>query len=253
MEIKALDAYSLKARYYPTVIAMAPLCMIVLAAGSGLWDPAKGVIGAAVSALGLAFVMDQVGRDQGKKKEPALYEAWGGKPSTRQLRHRDSTLDPVTLRRYHEKLAGLVGGVNMPTPEEEAADPDAADATYESCGAFLRQKTRGKDFALLFQENTNYGFRRNLWGMKPAGIALAIIGTAGCAALTAAFFAMGKEDWLVAAICTAVCIVLLVLWLCRFKPGWVRIPAEEYARQLLAACDSLGGHKSEETHSGTGG
>jgi len=75
MEIKALDAYSLKARYYPTVIVMASLCIVVLAAGSGLWGPVKGIIGAAVSALGLAFVMDQIGRDQGKKKEPVLYEA----------------------------------------------------------------------------------------------------------------------------------------------------------------------------------
>ncbi|MBL7076272.1 MAG: hypothetical protein ISS31_02265 [Kiritimatiellae bacterium] len=239
MEMKALDAYSLKARYYPTVIVLAPLCLVVLAVGSGVWDPMKGTISAVVSALGMALVMDQVGRDQGKKKEPRLYDAWGGKPSTRMLRHHDTTLDGVTRRRYHEKLAELIPSVRMPTVEDEAANPEAADAVYESCGAFLRQKTRGKDYALLFQENTNYGFRRNLWGMKSAGIVISIVGTLGCSGLTAWYLLAGKADWLVSGICASVCIVQLVLWTFRFTPDWVRIPAEEYARQLLAACDSL--------------
>lgn len=239
MEIKGFDSYSLKARYYPTVIVFAPLCMIVLAAGSGLWGPMKGIIGATVAGLGLALVLDQVGRDQGKKKEPALYTVWGGKPTTRWLRHRDNTLDAITKRRYHEKLGKLVEGVKIPSAQDEAETPEAADAVYESCAALLRQRTRGKEFSLLFQENTNYGFRRNLWGMKPAGIVISIIGTLGCAALAARFFLADNEGWLVAVICAAICVVLLVLWTLRFTPNWVRIPAEEYARQLLAACDSL--------------
>jgi len=239
MEIKALDAYSLKARYYPTVIVLAPLCLIVLAVGSGVWDPVKGLMGAIVSALGMAFVLDQVGRDQGKKKEAGLFAAWGGKPSTRMLRHRDTTLDPVTRQRYHGKLAELVKGVSIPSAQEETADPVAADTAYESCTAYLRQNTRGKDFSLLFQENTNYGFRRNLWGMKPAGIVISIVGTLGCSGLMTWYLLASKEEWLVAAICTAVCIVQMVLRTFRFTPDWVRTPAEEYARQLLAACDSL--------------
>lgn len=247
MDLKMFDAYSLKARYYPTVIVLAPLCLIVLAACSGVWDPVKGIMGAIVSALGMAFVLDQVGRDQGKKKEPGLYQAWGGKPSTRMLRHRDDALDPVTRARYHEKLAGLVKGVKIPTAEQEAAAPEAADVVYESCATFLRQNTRGTEFALLFQENTNYGFRRNLWGMKPAGIVISIVGTLGCAALTAWYLLAGKAEWLVAAMSVAVCTVLLVLWMFRFTPDWVRIPAEEYARQLLAACDSLGGNKQADS------
>ncbi len=239
MELRALDAYSLKTRYYPTVIVIAPLCLIVLAAGSGVWDPVKGVIGAVVAALGMALVLDQVGRDQGKKKEPALFQAWGGKPTTRWLRHRDNTLDAVTKRRYHEKLGNLVEGTKIPSAQDEAKDPEGADAVYESCAAFLRQRTRGKGFSLLFQENTNYGFRRNLWGMKPAGIAISGIGMLGCTALASWFFLAGNEEWLVALICAAICVMLLVLWTLRFTRAWVRIPAEEYARQLLAACDSF--------------
>lgn len=239
MEMRALDAYSLKTRYYPTVILLAPICLFVFSFGSGVWDPIKGLVGAIVSTLGLAFIMDQIGRDQGKQKETRLFLLWGGKPTTRILRHRESTLDPVTLKRYHTRLAEFVQGIRMPTPEEEAADPIAADSVYESCAAYLRQNTRGKDFPLVYQENTNYGFRRNLWGMKPSGITLAIVGTIGCATLAAWYFLVGKNEWLVAAICAVVCIVMFVLWTFRFTPSWVRIPAEEYARQLAAACDSI--------------
>jgi len=188
--------------------------------------------------------MDQVGRDQGKKKEPGLFALWGGKPTTRILRHRDATLDPVTRKRYHERLRLLVPGIRIPTAKQEAEDPEAADGVYESCVSYLRQNTRGNEFALVYQENTNYGFRRNLWGMRASGILIAILGTLGSSALTAWFFFCVKEEWLAAGICTVVCIVLLVLWACRFTSDWVRIPAEEYARQLVAACDTISTNKT---------
>ena len=157
MEMRTLDAYSLKTRYYPTVILLAPLCLIVFSIGSGVWDPIKGLAGAIVSTLGLAFIMDQIGRDQGKKKEAQLFLLWGGKPTTRIFRHRESMLDPVTLRRYHNRLSGLVEGIHIPTPEEEAANPMAADSVYESCAAYLRQRTRGMDFPLVYHHsNVHY-------------------------------------------------------------------------------------------------
>ena len=72
MNMRAFDAYSLKARYYPTVIVIAPGCLVVMAAATSSWTLLTSFGVALVSALGLAFLMDQVGRDQGKKKEPLL-------------------------------------------------------------------------------------------------------------------------------------------------------------------------------------
>lgn len=240
MDMKAFDAYSLKARYYPTVIVIAPLCLMILSVASGKWDLLKSIGVAAVSTLGLAFVMDQVGRDQGKRKEASLFHVWGGKPTTCILRHRDPFLDRTTRERYHNKLARLVEGIKMPTVEQEAEDPNAADWIYDSCTAFLRAQTRdAKEFPLVFQENTNYGFRRNLWGMKPAGIVISVLGALACSVLATWRFFTNNEEWLMAAICGVVCIVLLVLWVCRFTPSWVKTTADEYARQLISACDSL--------------
>lgn len=246
MEFRAIDSYSLKARYSPTVILLSPLCLAVFAAGSGLWDPLSGLAASLVTVLGCAFVMDQVGRDQGKKKEPYLFQLWGGKPSTRILRHRDSTLDAVTRRRYHKKLSVLVDGIIMPSEKDEAENPEAADAVYDSCAGFLRQNTRGKEFRLLYQENTNYGFRRNLWGMRSAGIFVSIVGSLGCAGVTAWFVWEGSDKWLIAAVCFAISIVQAVLWIFRFTSDWVRTTAEEYARQLVATCDSLAGTANKQ-------
>ncbi len=240
MEVAALDSYSLKARYYPTVVVISPLCLLILSVSVGCWDLVQSLGVAAVSTLGLAFVMDQVGRDQGKKKENGLFRQWGGKPTTRILRHRDSCLDRPTLRRYHERLGRLVKGVRMPTAGEEAEDAAAADSIYESCASFLRERTRDKKaFRLIFQENANYGFRRNLWGMKPAGVFLAAVAPIVCSGISAWYLVNQMQEWWVAAICAVISTVLLVLWVVRFKPSWVRTPADEYARQLVSACDAL--------------
>lgn len=84
----------------------------------------------------------------------------------------------------------------------------------------------------------NYGLRRNLWAMKPAGVFLSIIGVF-CAGLAVV---MKSHDGQVAAfpaIATIVNGLMLVFWLLRFTPTWVRTPAFAYAEQLLAACESI--------------
>jgi len=50
-----------------------------------------------------------------------------------------------------------------PAPEQEAADPEAADGFYTRAGNWLRENTRSKKkFDILFNENVTYGYRRNL-------------------------------------------------------------------------------------------
>jgi hypothetical protein len=143
-------------------------------------------------------------------------------------------------RRYHEKLIKLVPNVHLPTPEEEARDPAAADQAYEAYTRYLINQTRDTaKFPLIFEENINYGFRRNLWGMRPAGIVLAILGMG--IALGATYLAWIKNDplWLVALGATVVNICLVVWWAVRITSAWVFIPAKAYAERLLEACDSL--------------
>lgn len=240
MEFSAFDSYTLKARYYPTVIVVAPLCLAVLSWAYAQFDFLTSLGAAAVSGLGLAFVMDQVGRDGGRNKQGRLFGLWGGVPTTLMLRHADQTLEPPSKSRYHKFLAKKLPDIDIPTKEAEVHDPASADAVYSSCVEYLKVATRDHaQFPLVFQENINYGFRRNLWGMRPAGIATSLAGTAASAAAWIALHDRGAiADGVVAGVATGISAMLASFWMLRFTPSWVRTTAFAYARQLLASCDS---------------
>jgi len=163
MEVARLaDAYTARARLLPALIVALPLGIATLA-----WFP-NGVLGwGAIWALivwsGGTVLLAEVGRDAGKRKEPALFASWGGTPTTRLLRHRDAANRPLLARR-HDQLAALTG-IPKPTAAREAAAPAAADQVYDAWTRVLRDRTRDrKKYELVFAENCSYGFRRNLWG-----------------------------------------------------------------------------------------
>jgi hypothetical protein len=207
------------------------------------WFPDRfigwGILVGVLSGSGAYVLLAQLARDNGKRKEKQLVNSWGGMPTTRQLRHRDSAFDWVTLARYHSYLASKVG-ISSPTKPEEEADPKSADDVYESYIHYLREATRDKTkFPLVFSENVNYGFRRNLWGMKPAAILLALGGvSAGVARITFSLL-MNEPVSASAALATALCILSLVWWCLRVTSGWVRLAADAYADRLLGACTLL--------------
>jgi len=232
------DAYVRRARLQPAMLVALPLGLATLA-----WSPG-GIVGwSLVWSLfvfcGGTTLMAQVGRDRGKKKEPTLFQSWGGKPTTRLLRHRDAQ-NKTLLSRRHQKLERLVKGVRMPSIDEERADPVGADDIYDACTAFLLEKTRKKDeFPLVFEENCNYGFRRNLWGLKPFGMATSMGGTVAIAFLLVLSYRSAIAPSPMALVCALLNLLLLLGWIIWFTPAWVRIAADAYAERLLAACEKL--------------
>jgi len=114
--------------------------------------------------------------------------------------------------------------------------PGEAAKTYASANEILLAKTRSGDrFRLVFAENINYGFRRNLWAMRPTGIILAVMGTAACASRISLDLNGGQAIEPVPGLGLLVCATLLALWLVRFRKPWVRVAADEYAKQLIRA------------------
>lgn len=199
------------------------------------WSAISGLL----VASGVPFVLAQLGRDRGKRKEPMLFESWGGKPTTRLLRHRD-TSNKVLLARRHRKLQGLLADIRIPTAEEEQRDPISADAVYDACVAFLLEKTRDKKhFPLVFEENCSYGFRRNLWGMKPLGVIVSILGTTSVFGLIVSEYLGGSTPPPIIFVYGLINLILLLLWLFWIAPKWVKVPADAYAERLLAACEDL--------------
>ncbi len=234
-----LDSYSFRARFLPAVLVLAPV-VATLAAWLPLESPAWKTLASVGALAAAAVLLAHLARDMGKRKQDDLWTAWGGAPSTRFLRHRDTTLNAETRERYHAKLQTLVPGIEIPSARSERAKPDAADAAYTSCGDWLREKTRDRArFELLFEENVGYGFRRNLWAMKPAGITLSSIGALGASARLALELQARHPPSAEAVLALVVSVPLLVWWLLRIRPAWIARAADAYARTLLAACEDL--------------
>lgn len=238
VDVDIFNAYVRRARLQPAMLVALPLGLATLA-----WSPGGvvgwGLVWSLFVFCGGTALMAQLARDRGKRKEPALFQSWDGKPTTRLLRHR-GTPNATLLDRRHQRLQSMVPGIKIPTAKKELADPHAADEIYDACTAFLLEKTRNKNqFPLVFEENCNYGFRRNLWGMKPLGITTALVGVLAVALLFVLNYRNGAGLSPIALVCSVLNLLLLLGWLIWFTPDWVRIAADAYAERLLAACEKL--------------
>lgn len=234
-----LDSYSFRARFFPAVIVLVPAI-----AAAAAWVPLDSLSSKTLASVGclaaLASLLSHLARDLGKRREPKLFARWDGAPSIRFLRHRDTMLSKATRDRYHAKLAALVPAISLPSSRSEKAKPEAADDVYRSCCDWLREATRDRTrFGLLFEENVSYGFRRNLWGMKPVGIALSLAALAASGVRLSLSIAENKPPTAETLAAIALSASLLAWWLLRITPQWVKVSSEAYARQLLACCDAL--------------
>lgn len=239
MANKRFDQYALRARLQPATLAALPVPLSIVSC-----FPAGATATLAVWSLvawcGGIALLAQLGRDAGKRKEPALFRQWGGKPTVRLLRHLGSH-NRVLLERRHQKLQTLLPNVPIPTPDQERQDPHAADAVYETCGQFLLEKTRAKEtFPLVFEANCDYGFRRNLWGMKPLALVLAFGAAAAIAWIEWRRFQLtGIYVERTPLLSFGLIVGLLVGWLFVFTPRWVKVTADAFAERLLAALENL--------------
>ena len=242
--VSPFDEHAFRARVIPTLVVV-----VIPVMGFLCWLPAFSTTQltlVAVLSLVLTSLFSQIGRDLGKALEPKLFEEWGGRPSVQLLRCSTKLLSKETRERYRLKLESIDRNLRIPTEFEELVDPQAADSRYDSASLFLRETTRSKSaFPVVFNENVNYGFRRNLLAMKPAGILLCVAGA--ISSITATIVGMkgsavdSEASSLVIAFLNA---ALLTWWCLRINSQWVRVAAFAYAERLLGSCDSLPGAAS---------
>ncbi len=126
----------------------------------------------------------------------------------------------------------------MPTAQDEAENPEAADVVYASCVNHLLEATRNrKRFSLVFNELVTYGMIRNLRGMKPLAITFAATGTLICA--VRAMWDGQNHVYAPAAVAAIISASLFTVWIVRLNDQWMEEAAFDYARALLASCEKL--------------
>lgn len=234
-----LDAYEVKARLFPILLAVAAPIAVALI-GLGVEASKASTAVAALASIGTFFLATMLARTLGRAAEHRNYREWNGAPTTQLLRHSDAGIKPETKDRYHRILsAGL--GRDLPTSVEESRDPVAADCLYESAVLWLRSKTvNTEEFRILHNENIAYGFVRNGQGLRPLALAYILAGlvwvvTSNGVITLHALIALPRQSMAQVAICTA----FLVIWTFFFRSADTKRAGFIYAHALLRACDAI--------------
>lgn len=234
IDFSKFDEYNRRARLYPALFVVLPLILGVV-----VWYPTGFVgLGVLLSIFvwsGASYLIMEIGRDLGKKKEEELYKQWGGKPTTKFLRYRGAK-NRELLAYTHSKLQALFPDIQLPKIREEDIDPERADNIYDVCTSRMRERTRDKNkFRILFNENCSFGCRRNLLGMKTWGI----LSSAAGIIIVDVYFLYGGIFNILAVITTVLLFIILLFWTFRITPNWVRTPAEAYAERLFASVENV--------------
>jgi hypothetical protein len=247
---KMLDAYALKARYYPALLATIPaLVALAILISRSKFGLTTAVASTAIPVL--VFAGADIARRLGKHIEDRIYAEMGGKPSVTMLRYSDDTFDATSKEQYRAFLSSKVNQP-IPTEQQENDDPKAADAFYERGGGWLRENTRStKKFPVLFAENVTYGYRRNLLGLKVPALATNAVLVLLCAFLLYRKGAIDMDDETTMAL-------LVVAALAFVHTGFMALGASEqsvkeqsrtYARQLILSCESFIGKEKPPARS----
>jgi hypothetical protein len=231
------DKYFLHAEFAPAMLTAAPGTLGLYA----IFQKEASTLAAVVivaATCGCAIPLCQFVKRRGRRVHERLMKEAGGLPSTRFLRHRDSTLPQQNRSRYHTKLALLVPGVVIPTCKEEEADPTKADVIYSSCVDKLREMTReATKFPLVLHANCEYGFRRNSRGMRFYGRISSLIGSALCGWK---WTHLANSDSIILSVLISLAIAFMAIWwFFVVKDTYVHEAADEYGRRILATCDTL--------------
>lgn len=231
------NPYERTARIYPVLIILLPTYVAVYCLFKEFRDILSAILGS-IFFVCIAYYLGKLTREFGKKKQEKLILLWDGMPSTRFLRHSDTTIDEITKGRYHQYLQNHVPNLIIPTTQEESSKPKNADIVYESAVKWLLAKTRDtQKYSLLFRENISYGFMRNFWALKPLGLIINFLILFGTAALVYKryqfnFDLVPKEIWF-----SVVFTFIIILFILFITKETVHSKAKAYARTLLEVCD----------------
>ncbi len=236
-----LDEYERRARLAPGLLALLPVAVSAVVLGYQEIRIASSLVGLLVG-VGGPVVLAGLVRERGLKAQKLLFSDWDGSPTTKMLRLRNGEQEAGrVLDRRRQQLEQLTG-VELPNVKAEASDPVASDAEYGHAVQELKSQTYDKSsYPLVFAENRDYGFARNLFALRGVGISVAILGLAvnGIAMWIAATGNDAPFARLETGIGAAICAALAVFWWVIPTEKSVRVSAERYAKQLFAALPGL--------------
>lgn len=222
------DRYEWKARLLPgLLVAIGP----ALTAGALIHELSAwySAVGAAVGVEFLAaIVLGQYARARGRTAEDSLWASWGGPPTTRWLRPTDTTYSDHQKSKWRGAIKRLTG-MAIPASIAEGASEARVDQMISEATRQLRYVLRNQPKAAILQShNEDYGFARNLYGIRFLWVAFSVI----CVAASCIAFYLGLKPF--TAMIVSVAVLVASLLVATELPSYVRRCADRYAESLFS-------------------
>ena len=231
--LKLTDRYERKARLLPALLSCLVAVPIVAALSSSIlgWVASLSVGGgfAVVGAVGLAYGASAAGRHYERRLWPRWpYDA----PTNRWLHPDDTDCSQEQKQLWYEAAKQLVGlDISRAIIH---GDRDNLERVINDAVRALRHQFRlTKIDGLLVTHNEDYGFARNLTGLRLFWAPGAWI---SCIVTWVGYIATGSGlTWgIVASVALAISVVLLCI-----LPGYVRQRADRYAESFFGTLTAL--------------
>jgi hypothetical protein len=218
------DEYARRARYLPGLLMLAPVGIVVAAAG---WQDARIVtvlVGAAVT-IGLPIVLESFVRQQGLAFEVTELPGSDGRWVTTRMMWPLADTEAETARnRENRRVVEAVIGRQLPADVAPGQDEVVA-ATLDGAIAEIRSITRdAATYPILKAENAEYGMWRNLRGVRTFGRWTA----AACAVAALVLIAASAADRITSSTAELVVGLLAIVALGAF---WWFVPTDQRIRQ----------------------
>lgn len=172
-----LDPYEMRARMAPTIIVSLSLAITLFFIVHGKFDSLiHFLLGSGVILIVLIYALSFLVRHYGRAIEADLWTKWGGPPSTRFMRWRDSTFGDDLKQQFHA-AAERHCEIKLMSKEEEDNNPDGADRQIVQAFSLVRAIVRHDDpEGVWTKHNAEYGFNRNLMGSRGIWLLFSIVG-----------------------------------------------------------------------------
>ena len=233
--LKLTDRYERKARLLPALLSCAVILPGLTALGSGYigWVPSLSLGGAlaVVGAVGLAYGASAAGRHFEKR----LWPRWPhDAPTHRWLHPEDAHCSQQQRRRWFEAIGKVV---HLDIAEAAASgDRCELELVINDAVRELRHRFRHtNEIGLLDTHNEDYGFARNLAGLRVFWLPVSAV-SGGISWAT--YFVTGNGLALGVASSLVLVLALLLFFI---LPGYVRQRADRYAESFFGVLTSMAG------------
>lgn len=228
----SFGTYNLRARLSMAIVLLAPILLELYILIPEIGTLASSVI-ILLTTYGISCILIIYSRsvvDKARKKcFPDLL------PAQKALLPSDTLIDDMTKQRYYSFLT-----LNLKSFKICESDKDMRVYSISAITWLIAQTRDATKFPLIAEENMNFGFACNMFGIKPIGIVLCI----ACLFFNASLIYFTSTEMidisqLRVIISIAIDILFLSVWIWIINKRLVTISGTRYAKALLSACDTL--------------